>query len=89
MEKLSQGNGRCLKQESAQTLIWLRHPETRFTFDHIGCENLSQVHLEFFYSVNVACKCVLFWFLSLELLSLAKWKYSQSLASLIVFNFEI
>ncbi|KAK2444164.1 phragmoplast orienting kinesin [Trifolium repens] len=43
MEKLSQGNGRCLKQESAQTLIWLRHPETRFTFDHIGCENLSQL----------------------------------------------
>jgi hypothetical protein len=47
MEKLSQGNGRCLKQESAQTLVWLGHPETRFTFDHIGCETLSQVHVEF------------------------------------------
>ncbi|WJX90794.1 hypothetical protein P8452_72654 [Trifolium repens] len=45
MEKLSQGNGRCLKQESAQTLIWLGHPETRFTFDHIGCETLSQENL--------------------------------------------
>lgn len=46
MEKLSQGNGRCLKQESAQTMVWLGHPETRFTFDHIACETLSQVHLE-------------------------------------------
>ncbi|CAJ2650140.1 kinesin-like protein KIN-12C isoform X2 [Trifolium pratense] len=45
MEKLSQGNGRCLKQESAQTLVWLGHPETRFTFDHIGCETLSQENL--------------------------------------------
>ncbi|TKY54300.1 Phragmoplast orienting kinesin-1 [Spatholobus suberectus] len=44
-EKLSQGHGRCLKQESAQTLVWLGHPETRFTFDHIGCETLSQENL--------------------------------------------
>ncbi|XP_027192463.1 kinesin-like protein KIN-12C isoform X2 [Cicer arietinum] len=45
MEKLSQGSGRCLKQETAQTLVWLGHPETRFTFDHIGCETLSQENL--------------------------------------------
>lgn len=45
VEKVSQGHGRCLKQESAQTLLWLGHPETRFTFDHIGCETLSQVSL--------------------------------------------
>ncbi|KAH1116640.1 hypothetical protein GLYMA_17G038700v4 [Glycine max] len=44
-EKVSQGHGRCLKQESAQTLVWLGHPETRFTFDHIGCETLSQENL--------------------------------------------
>ncbi|KAJ1418698.1 P-loop containing nucleoside triphosphate hydrolase [Sesbania bispinosa] len=44
-EKLSQGHGRCLRQESAQTLVWLGHPETRFTFDHIGCESLSQENL--------------------------------------------
>lgn len=42
-EKFSQGHGRCLRQESAHTLVWLGHPETRFTFDHIGCETLSQV----------------------------------------------
>ncbi|KAF1867703.1 hypothetical protein Lal_00050136 [Lupinus albus] len=45
MENLSQGYGRCLKQESAQTLVWLGHPETRFTFDHIACETLSQENL--------------------------------------------
>ncbi|XP_027331846.1 kinesin-like protein KIN-12C [Abrus precatorius] len=45
MEKLSQGHGRCLRQESAQTLVWLGHPETRFTFDYIGCETLSQENL--------------------------------------------
>ncbi|KAK7264770.1 hypothetical protein RJT34_32380 [Clitoria ternatea] len=44
-ETLSQGHGRCLKQESAQTLVWLGHPETRFTFDHIVCETLSQENL--------------------------------------------
>ncbi|CAK8563854.1 unnamed protein product [Lathyrus sativus] len=45
MEKFSQGSGRCLKQESAQTLVWLGHPETRLTFDHIACETLSQENL--------------------------------------------
>lgn len=45
MERVSQGLGLCLKQESAQTLVWLGHPETRFTFDHIACETISQVLL--------------------------------------------
>lgn len=40
---MSQGYGRCLRQESAQTLVWLGHPETRFTFDHVACETISQV----------------------------------------------
>uniref|UniRef100_A0A2N9EIC7 Kinesin motor domain-containing protein n=1 Tax=Fagus sylvatica TaxID=28930 RepID=A0A2N9EIC7_FAGSY len=45
MERVSQGFGLCLKQESAQTLVWLGHPETRFTFDHIACETISQENL--------------------------------------------
>ncbi|XP_059280862.1 kinesin-like protein KIN-12C isoform X1 [Lycium ferocissimum] len=44
-EKASQGYGRCLRQESAQTLVWLGHPETRFTFDHVACETISQEKL--------------------------------------------
>lgn len=42
-EMVSQGYGQCLRQESAQTLVWLGHPEARFTFDHIACETISQV----------------------------------------------
>ncbi|RWR94403.1 kinesin-like protein KIN-12C isoform X1 [Cinnamomum micranthum f. kanehirae] len=44
-ERTLQGHGRCLRQESAQTLTWLGHPETRFTFDHIACETISQENL--------------------------------------------
>ncbi|KAE8731019.1 Phragmoplast orienting kinesin-1 [Hibiscus syriacus] len=44
-ERVSQGYGRCLKQESAQTLLWLGHAETRFTFDHVACETISQEKL--------------------------------------------
>ncbi|XP_071703353.1 kinesin-like protein KIN-12C [Rutidosis leptorrhynchoides] len=45
MEKMAQGFGRCLKQESLQTLAWVGHPEVRFTFDHIVCESISQEKL--------------------------------------------
>ncbi|KAL9674626.1 hypothetical protein QQ045_030898 [Rhodiola kirilowii] len=45
LESVSQGHGRCLKQESAQSLVWLGHPETRFTFDHVACETISQEKL--------------------------------------------
>ncbi|GMJ08360.1 hypothetical protein HRI_004505200 [Hibiscus trionum] len=44
-EMVSQGYGRCVKQESAQTLLWLGHAETRFTFDHVACESISQEKL--------------------------------------------
>ncbi|XP_066359140.1 kinesin-like protein KIN-12F isoform X1 [Miscanthus floridulus] len=33
---------RCLKQESVQTITWIGHPETRFTFDHVACEAVDQ-----------------------------------------------
>ncbi|KAH9766437.1 kinesin-like protein KIN-12C [Citrus sinensis] len=45
IERVSQGYVRCLKQDTAQTLVWLGHPETRFTFDHIACEMISQEKL--------------------------------------------
>ncbi|MQM04403.1 hypothetical protein Taro_037205 [Colocasia esculenta] len=44
-ESASQGHGRCLRQESSQTLTWTGHPETRFTFDHVACETISQAKL--------------------------------------------
>ncbi|KAF5206813.1 Kinesin, partial [Thalictrum thalictroides] len=45
MERALQGNVTCLKQENAHSLSWLGHPETRFTFDHIACEMISQEKL--------------------------------------------
>ncbi|KAK6265212.1 hypothetical protein QUC31_016049 [Theobroma cacao] len=45
IERVSEGYGRCLKQESAQTLVWLGHPDTRFTFDNVACETVSQEKL--------------------------------------------
>ncbi|KAK1407763.1 hypothetical protein QVD17_39390 [Tagetes erecta] len=45
MEKMAQGYNRCLKQESLQTLVWLGHPEVKFTFDHIVSETISQEKL--------------------------------------------
>ncbi|XP_057810222.1 LOW QUALITY PROTEIN: kinesin-like protein KIN-12E [Salvia miltiorrhiza] len=44
-EMVSQGYGRCLRQESPHTVVWQGHPETRFTFDHIACESISQEKL--------------------------------------------
>ncbi|GER31460.1 phragmoplast orienting kinesin 1 [Striga asiatica] len=44
-EVASQGHGRCLRQKSAHSVVWQGHPETRFTFDHIACETISQEKL--------------------------------------------
>jgi len=35
--------GRCLRQEGAHAITWLGQPETRFTFDHVAGDNISQV----------------------------------------------
>ncbi|KAL5763630.1 hypothetical protein ACOSQ2_016224 [Xanthoceras sorbifolium] len=40
-----QGYGKCVKQESCQTITWTGHPESRFTFDSVADENVSQEKL--------------------------------------------
>ncbi|ONK63044.1 uncharacterized protein A4U43_C07F10830, partial [Asparagus officinalis] len=45
MESAMQGHKRCLIQENSQTLTWTGHPETRFTFDHVASETISQEKL--------------------------------------------
>ncbi|KAJ0801308.1 putative plus-end-directed kinesin ATPase [Helianthus annuus] len=42
MELSTHGYNRCLKQESAQSVTFVTHPETRFTFDHVACETIDQ-----------------------------------------------
>ncbi|GLT81928.1 hypothetical protein SLE2022_003510 [Rubroshorea leprosula] len=36
---------KCVKQESCQTITWMGHPESRFTFDLVADENLSLENL--------------------------------------------
>lgn len=38
-----QGHSKCIRQESCQTVTWTGHPESRFTFDLVADENVSQV----------------------------------------------
>ncbi|KAH9610512.1 hypothetical protein KSS87_011418 [Heliosperma pusillum] len=40
-----QGHSRCVKQESSQTIAWTGHPESRFTFDVVADETVSQEKL--------------------------------------------
>ncbi|KAE8656724.1 Alpha/beta-Hydrolases superfamily protein [Hibiscus syriacus] len=40
-----QGNSKCIRQESCQTITWKGHPESRFTFDLIADEHVSQENL--------------------------------------------
>ncbi|KAJ6765704.1 KINESIN FAMILY MEMBER 1A [Salix purpurea] len=37
-----QGHSKCVRQESCQTITWTGHPESRFTFDHVADETVSQ-----------------------------------------------
>ncbi|XP_059429702.1 kinesin-like protein KIN-12E [Corylus avellana] len=40
-----QGYSKCIRQESFQTITWTGHPESRFTFDLVADENISQEKL--------------------------------------------
>ncbi|KAJ6346378.1 hypothetical protein OIU78_008923 [Salix suchowensis] len=37
-----QGHGKCVRQETCQTITWTGHLESRFTFDLVADENVSQ-----------------------------------------------
>ncbi|OMO77011.1 hypothetical protein COLO4_25387 [Corchorus olitorius] len=40
-----QGYSKCVRQESSQTITWTGHPESRFTFDLVADEHVSQENL--------------------------------------------
>ncbi|KAK4764368.1 hypothetical protein SAY87_013806 [Trapa incisa] len=40
-----QGYTKCVRQESCQTITWMGHPESRFTFDLVADEYVSQEKL--------------------------------------------
>ncbi|XP_060169976.1 kinesin-like protein KIN-12E [Lycium barbarum] len=37
-----QGHAKCVRQESSQTITWTGHPESRFTFDMVADETVTQ-----------------------------------------------
>lgn len=48
-----QGYGKCVRQESCQTITWTGHPESRFTFDIVADENVTQVNFIIVMCVSV------------------------------------
>jgi len=44
-EAAGKGVTRCLRQDGPQTITWLGQPETRFTFDHVAGESITQEDL--------------------------------------------
>ncbi|KAJ4978735.1 hypothetical protein NE237_009515 [Protea cynaroides] len=40
-----QGYNKCIRQDSCQSITWTGHPESRFTFDLVADENVSQENL--------------------------------------------
>ncbi|KAJ8446164.1 hypothetical protein Cgig2_015935 [Carnegiea gigantea] len=53
-----QGNNRCVRQESCQTITWTGHPESRFTFDLVADENVTQEKLFKVAGVPMVENCV-------------------------------
>jgi len=59
-EQTLQGYSRCLKQESAQSITWIGQAETRFTFDYVACESITQVRIY----ISLKCEQAQFTFIS-------------------------
>ncbi|XP_010685481.2 kinesin-like protein KIN-12E isoform X2 [Beta vulgaris subsp. vulgaris] len=53
-----QGQNRCVRQESSQTITWTGHPESRFTFDVVADENVTQEKLFKVAGVPMVENCV-------------------------------
>ncbi|XP_072992341.1 kinesin-like protein KIN-12G [Typha latifolia] len=53
-----QGQNICVKQDSSQTITWIGHPESRFTFDHVADEHVSQEKLFKVAGVPMVENCV-------------------------------
>ncbi|VFR02684.1 unnamed protein product [Cuscuta campestris] len=52
------GRSQCVRQDSSQTITWIGHPESRFTFDLIADENVTQEMLFKVAGVPMVENCV-------------------------------
>ncbi|KMZ62732.1 hypothetical protein ZOSMA_44G01340 [Zostera marina] len=53
-----QGQKRCVRQDSSQSITWTGHPESRFTFDHVVDEYVSQEELFNVAGVSLVDNCM-------------------------------
>ncbi|KNA12210.1 hypothetical protein SOVF_127820 [Spinacia oleracea] len=53
-----QGSNKCVRQESSQSITWTGHPESRFTFDVVADENVTQENLFKVAGVPMVENCV-------------------------------
>ncbi|KAJ8750087.1 hypothetical protein K2173_014002 [Erythroxylum novogranatense] len=53
-----QGYNKCVRQESCQTITWTGHPDSRFTFDLVADESVSQEKLFKVAGVPMVENCV-------------------------------
>ncbi|KAG0605936.1 hypothetical protein M758_9G099600 [Ceratodon purpureus] len=44
-ESAVKGFSRCVRQENSHSITWIGQPETRFTFDHVAGEHITQENL--------------------------------------------
>ncbi|KAL1544017.1 Kinesin-like protein KIN-12E [Salvia divinorum] len=54
-----QGSNRCIRQDSSQTITWTGHLESRFTFDIVADESVSQEMQFKFAGIPMVENCML------------------------------
>ncbi|MCO5593929.1 hypothetical protein L7F22_047948 [Adiantum nelumboides] len=58
-ELVTQGGSRCVRQESAHAITWTGHPESRFTFDLVACETITQEKISKVAGLPMVDNCLL------------------------------
>ncbi|CAN6297768.1 unnamed protein product [Urochloa humidicola] len=53
-----QGQKRCVRQNSSQSLTWIGHPESRFTFDLVADEHVTQENMFKVAGVPMVDNCI-------------------------------
>ncbi|MCO5595931.1 hypothetical protein L7F22_049982 [Adiantum nelumboides] len=58
-ELVTQGEIRCVRQDSAHAITWTGHPESRFTFDLVACETITQEKISKVAGLPMVDNCLL------------------------------
>lgn len=63
-ESAMKGFSRCIRQENSHSITWLGQPETRFTFDHVAGEHITQVCIYAFPEILLRIVVLIFFYTS-------------------------